>query len=250
MSERPLPSALGRPLVIAHRGASADRPQNTFAAYRLALELRADMIEIDLHVTRDSEIAIAHDAELEELGAPGEIADRSLEELRELDAGEGERVPELIEVLHTFGAAIPFNLEIKQRAEGLYEGIEARALEAVRRFDLLEQTLFSSFYDPVLAELRRLEPDARLAVLVSYKESERTFERAEAVGAEAINPWFGLVDRALVAEAHSRGLAVFPYTVDEVQRMQHLIELGVDGLFTNHPGRMRSVLAQPEPRRS
>ncbi len=116
MSERPLPSALGRPLVIAHRGASADRPQNTFAAYRLALELRADMIEIDLHVTRDREIAIAHDAELEALGGAGQIADRSLGELRELDAGGGERVPELIEVLHTFGAAIPFNLEIKKRA--------------------------------------------------------------------------------------------------------------------------------------
>jgi glycerophosphoryl diester phosphodiesterase len=152
----------------------------------------------------------------------------------------------LIEVLHTFGAAIPFNLEIKKSAEGLYEGIEAQALEAVRRFDLLDQTLFSSFYDPVLAELRRLEGRARLGVLVSYKEPERIFERAEAVGAEAINPWFGRVDRALVAEAHSRGLAVFPYTVDEAQRMQQLLELGVDGLFTNHPDRMRSLLGQPD----
>jgi glycerophosphoryl diester phosphodiesterase len=99
----------------------------------------------------------------------------------------------------------------------------------------------------VLAELRRLEPGARLGVLVSYKQPERIFERVEAVGAEAINPWFGLVDRALVAEAHARGLAVFPYTVDEAQRMRHLLELGVDGLFTNHPDRMRDLLASPDP---
>ena len=74
-SPLPLPSEAGRPLVIAHRGASGHRPENTMAAYELAVEERADMIEVDLHVSRDGGIPISHDAELERLGGTGEIAD-------------------------------------------------------------------------------------------------------------------------------------------------------------------------------
>ena len=88
-----------RPLVIAHRGASAQRPENTLPAYEKAIEMRADMIEIDLHLTRDREIVITHDEELAGLGGQGEIADASAGEIRALDVGGGDRVPTLDEVL-------------------------------------------------------------------------------------------------------------------------------------------------------
>jgi glycerophosphoryl diester phosphodiesterase len=242
----PLPSAQGRPLVIAHRGASAYRPENTLSAYELAVEQGADMIEIDLHTTRDGVVAIRHDAELEPLGRDGEIADCTLAELRELDVGGGQSIPTLDEVLDAFGSRIPFNLELKiGEAGGRYPGMEAAAVEAARRRGILDRTLYSSFYDEVLRELRAIGGTrVRLAVLVSLRHPERVFERAEAVGAEAVNPFFTLVDAELVARCHGEGLAVYPYTVDEPDWMERLLDLGVDGLFTNRPDRMRSLLKE------
>src|SRR5690606_32558952 len=138
------------PLVIAHRGASGHRPENTLAAFALAVAQRADMIETDLHRTRDGGIVITHDEELAGLGGRGEIADASLAEIRALDAGDGERVPTLDELLDGFGERIPFNLELKRGMRADYDGLEAATLAAVAERGLLARTLFSSFYDPVL----------------------------------------------------------------------------------------------------
>ena len=234
------------PLVIAHRGASGTLPENTLPAYELAVEQRADMIEVDLHRTRDGAIVVAHDAELDRLGAEGQIADLSLAEIKTLDAGHGtdhpERVPTLDEVLDGFGEAIPFNLEIKWGEAGDYPGIEEAALEALADRDLLSRTQFSSFRDSILRRLRDASPEARLAVLFDPRQPERIFERAQALAAEAINPHFVLVDTDLVARAHDAGLAVYAYTVDEADQMGRLIDLGVDGLFTNRPDRMRTLV--------
>jgi len=231
-----------RPLVIAHRGASHEKPENTFAAYERAVELRADMIEIDLHRTRDGDVVITHDAELAGLGGRGEIADATLAEVRGLDAGDGQPVPTLDEVLDGFGARIAFNLELKQGTRGAYPDLEAVSVSAVRDRGLVAETLFSSFYDPVLARLRSHAPESRIALLLSRRYPVEPFERARALGAEAIHPEDCLVTPELVAGAHDAGLAVHPFTVDDESRMRELLSWGVDGLFTNVPGRMRALV--------
>jgi glycerophosphoryl diester phosphodiesterase len=228
--------------VIAHRGASGHRPENTLPAYELAVAQGADMIEIDLHRTRDAALVITHDEDLAGLGGRGEVADASLSEVRSLDAGGGERVPILGEVLERFGARIPFNLEFKRGTRAEYAGLEAEALGEVERRGILPRTLFSSFYDPVLARLRELSSRARIALLLSPRDAERPLERALQLRAEAINPWRGMVRRELVEAAHGEGLAVYVFTVDERAEMERLLELGVDGLFTNFPDRMRALV--------
>ncbi len=233
---------MSRPLVIAHRGASAYRPQNTLPAFELAVAQRADMIETDLHRTRDGAIVITHDEELAGLGGAGEIAAASLAQVRALDAGDGERVPTLDEVLDGFGARIPFNLELKRAVHADYAGLEARALDAVRTRGLLPRTLWSSFYDSVLARLREQEAAARLGLLISARYPAGIFERARAIRAEAINPEVSIVSPALVAEAHAEGLAVYVFTVDDEEEMRRLLDLGVDGIFTNRPDRMRALV--------
>jgi glycerophosphoryl diester phosphodiesterase len=230
--------------VIAHRGASGHLPENTLPAYELAVAQGADMIEIDLHRTRDAAVIVTHDEDLSGLGGRGEIAEASLAEVRDLDAGAGERVPLLAEVLDRFGARIDFNLELKRGTRGEYEELEAVALAEVERRGLLPRTLFSSFHDPVLARLRALSPAARLALLVSPEHAARPVERALRLRAEAINPWRGLVTRELVEAAHGEGLAVYVFTVDEPAEMERLLGLGVDGLFTNFPDRMRALLGE------
>ena len=236
-------SRLPRPLVIAHRGASGELPENTLPAYELALAQGSDMIEIDLHTSRDGAIVITHDASLERLGGRGEVADATLEEIRRLDAGGGAAVPTLGEVLDAYGARIPFNLELKRSSRGEYPGMEAASVEEVARRGLLEQTLFSSFFDPVLDALRQVSPKARLALLISPKFPGGAIARAKKVGAEALNPQRSLVNRELVESAHGEGLAVYVFTVDDGEEMRRMLDIGVDGLFTNHPRRMRTLLA-------
>ncbi len=235
-----------RPLVIAHRGASADRPENTLSAFELAVEQRADMIELDLHLSRDDAIVVRHDPDLASLGLDRELRATDLAQIRSLDAGAGEKIPTLDEVLDRFGSKIAFNLELKSGVAGAYPGLEEAALRAVESRGLLASTLFSSFGDAVLARLRALSPTARLAVLVERRRSHGALERARAVGAEALNPWFGLANAAFVDRAHADGYAVYPYTVDALGDMRRCLDAGVDGLFTNHPSRLRELLdAEP-----
>ena len=231
-------------MVIAHRGASGHLPENTLPAYELAIEMGADMIEIDLHRTRDDAIVVTHDDELSGLGGRGAVEAASLAEVLALDAGGGARVPQLDEVLDAFGARIPFNIEIKRGGSAYYTGLEAAALEAVQSRGLLRETLLSSFYDPVLARLREHSPEARIALLISGRYPVRAVERALALGAEAVNPEASITDAGLVGEAHAAGLAVYVYTVDDPAEMTRLLDLGVDGLFTNHPDRMLALLGR------
>ena len=114
---------MAAPLVIAHRGASAYRPENTHSAYELAVVQGADMIEVDLHRTRDGAVVIAHDGELEGVGGAGEIAGADFRAVRSLDAGAGEQIPVLEEMLDAFGERIPFNLELKRSSSGTYDGM-------------------------------------------------------------------------------------------------------------------------------
>ena len=242
MSPRPRLVTGEKPRVIAHRGASAYLPENTPSAFELAIDQGADMIETDLHLTRDRAVAISHDADLGHLGGEGEILDLDFAGLRNLDAGDGQAVPSLEEVLDQFASRIPFNLEIKRSQGGLYEGIEQHCWEAVCARGIESQTLFSSFFDPVLAELRRQSDTVRTALLLSPEWPKSPLERAEALGAEAINPHVSMVDLPLVERAHEAGLAVYVYTVDPEDEMGRVLDMGVDGIFTNRPDVLRGVL--------
>jgi glycerophosphoryl diester phosphodiesterase len=230
------------PLVIAHRGASAYRPENTAPAYELAITQLADMIEVDLHRTRDGVVVIAHDEDLSGLGGSGEIADATAEQVRGLDAGDGERVPLLDEMLDAFGKRIPFNLELKRATRGPYAGLAEVAWQALSERGLAGQTLFSSFYDPDLQRLREIAPQARVGLLISRRYPQRALERARSLGAEALHPEVAVVDAELVRSAHGEGLAVYVFTVDRSEEMARLLDLGVDGLFTNRPDALRALL--------
>lgn len=238
---------MSRPLVIAHRGASGEQPENTYPAFERAIELGADMIETDLHLSRDGVIVIHHDAVLARLGERGEIGDRTAAELSALDAAPGtptiEPIPTLEGLLERFGGRIDFNLELKVGGRGPYPGLEDLAVTSVEARGLMPRMLFSSFDDRVLEALRRSSPGARLAVLVSPRAPRRIFERVDRVGAEAIHPHVALVTDALMAEAHARGLAVYPYTANESAEMTRLLDLGVDGVITNYPARLAELLA-------
>ena len=239
-----------RARVIAHRGASSDRPENTLPAFEEAIAQGADMIETDLHLSRDGVVVIHHDAGLERLGQEGEIRGRTAAELASLDAAPGReetlRIPTLLDVLEGFGARIDWNLELKVGLDAPYEGIEEIVLAEVERRGLLPRVIFSCFDDGVLERLRAGSQTARIGVLVSPRAPDDVFGRAERVAAEAIHPHVLLVDEALVSGAHARGLAVYPYTANEPALMRHLLDLGVDGVITNFPRVLGDLVADRE----
>ena len=229
-------------LVIAHRGASGHRPENTLPAYALAVEQGADMIEIDLHRTRDAAVVVSHDASLARLGGKGEIADATLAEISRLDAGEGAQVPQLATVLAAFGERIDFNLELKHASQGAYAGLEAQVLDEVESRGLLRRTLFSCFFDDVLERLRGLCAAARLAVLVDPRMPDDWRARCLSLGAEAVNFHWRIAGPENLEIAHAAGLAVNVYTVDRKALLETLVARGVDGIFTNYPDRLRALL--------
>jgi glycerophosphoryl diester phosphodiesterase len=224
-----------QPLVIAHRGASRDAPENTLAAFRLAVTQRADMIETDLHLTCDGRIVLIHDAEL----GGSDVTRLTRAEVSERAA----EVPTLEEALDAVGGRIPFNLEIKPRADGDYDAIVDAARQAVTRRHLEAGTLWSSFAPEALEVLRRREPAARLGVLVAEPaEAAEALAQARALGADAVHPHLPLVTADLVRALHAVRLAVHVFTVDDAGEMRRLVDLGVEGIFTNVPARLRQLL--------
>ncbi len=220
---------------IAHRGASRDAPENTLEAFALAVEQGADMIETDLHLSSDGELPLLHDSEIDGR-AVGSFA---LAVLRERIPG----LPTLEETLDRLGSAIAFNLELKSHPRHEYPGLEERVLREVRERGLLERTLFSCFSDPALARLRSLEPAARIGLLISRRSNLAVAERAEKLGAEAVHPELAITTRELVDDLHGRGYQVNVFTVDDPGDQRRLIDWGVDGIFTNVPAQLRSLLA-------
>lgn len=219
---------------IAHRGASVDRPENTLAAFELAVTQGADMIETDLHLLRDGAVALYHD---DEIGGRL-VGVHSLAELR----AKLPDAPTLEETLDSLGRRIDFNLEIKAPRSGPYEGLEARALDEVRRRGLLARTLFSSFSDTVLRRLRELEPKARLGTLVSARFPENILGRAASVKSEAVHLDLRLASEERVREAHAAGYDVNVWTVDAAEDQRRLIGYGVEGIFTNLPAKLGALL--------
>lgn len=235
---------------IAHRGASAECPENTLASFRRAMELGASMIECDLQLTADGHVVVFHDWSLERTtSGRGVVRDAALEAIRGLDAGSwkdprfaGEPVPTLEEVLDLTAGRVGLNLELKsERSEGL---LALSVLRTVAQRAALDRVLFSSFEMGVLERLREASPEARIGVLWGHPPFDDAFRHADELAAEAIHPPNRAVDEALVRTARVRGLATNVWTVNSVDRMLQLVGFGVAGVISDHPGRLLEARAR------
>jgi glycerophosphoryl diester phosphodiesterase len=254
-----------RPIVFGHRGASGEAPENTLVAFERALAQGAAILETDVQVTRDGEPVIAHDPDVSRVTeARGVIAELSLAELQALDAGHrfspdggrshpyrgrGIRIPTLREV---FGAlpGVRLNLEVKQNDARLIRGV-VRAVAECKRAEL---TLLAAAEDDTLTAIRREIHAQRVETAMGASVGDVLgFVRA-ALGegeppaepmALQIPPRFGgrpLVTPELVAFAHRHDVQVHVWTVNEEAEMERLLDLGVDGVMSDFPGRLRAVV--------
>ena len=230
-------------LNIAHRGASGDFPENTLRAFDAAIAAGAVMCELDVQRTADGVLVVIHDDTLARTTAgAGKVAAVNFAELRRLDAGRwhgpqfsGERVPTLREVLDLVRGRCALNVELK--AEGIAEPV----CELIRERRAAEFTLVSSFDWPAIAEVRRIAPELQTGLLAS-RGAARALDTATAMRVAALNPRYDLVDSELCAAAHQRGLRVYAWTVDDPAEMMRLAAAGIDGIMTNYPARLRTLM--------
>lgn len=221
--------------IIAHRGASGLAPENTLKAIRLALALGAQAIEIDVQLA-DGELWVFHDRRLERCtNGSGVLTAQSRAYLASLDAGEGEGIPTLWQVMEAIAGQAELHIELKGPDTAAAVAALTRRAEAELGF-APTQWVVSSFHHPELARFAALRPDIRLGALTATIPLTLAKFAAE-LGAWSLNCDVDFVDQALVQDAHDRGLKVLVYTVDEPADQAMLAAIGVDGIFTNRPDR-------------
>ncbi len=237
-----------RSQIIAHRGASAQAPENTLVAYRRALAIGVDGVELDVHLSADGEPVILHDPTLERTtNGRGLVRALPLAELRRLDAGRwfgdafaGERLPTLPEALDLL-SRVRVIIEIKN-APVPYPGIAGRVASVIRA-SAHRAVSVSSFDHTVLVAMKKEMPALETAVLYFARPVDPV-RLARDAGATVLHPHWTMLAPDTVAAAHAAGLRVEVWVADEPEDLRRMVAIGPDGIMTNHPDRLRAVLAE------
>jgi glycerophosphoryl diester phosphodiesterase len=228
-----------RPLIVGHRGASADAPENTLRAFELAREQQADGIEFDIKLSADHIPVVFHDDTVERTtDGTGAVSDLTLAELQQLDAGDGEQIPTLDQVFEALGRDFLYNVEIKMYG-WRNRGCERAVADCIRAHDVAHLVTVSSFDFRALYRARRvMPPETGLGFLrdEDWTYTHRLFR------SNIDHPRRTLVSAKSMALAKKRGQRVHVWTVDDSAEAQRLIDLGVNALITNRPGVLRSEL--------
>lgn len=221
---------MSRPLVIAHRGASAEAVENSLAAFVAAREKGADAVELDIHASADGALVVHHD----EMVGDHHIAHCSLREIRSRPLADGEPIPVLEEALAVIHPTMTAFVEIKSMAPRLDEKLFAifDAAPAPQRVAV------HAFDHRIVRRLGEKRPQLARGVL-STSYPVRPVRVLEDADAHTLWQHADQVDQALVDAVHAAGMAVYIWTVDEPEAMERMLALGVDGICTNHPDRGR-----------
>jgi glycerophosphoryl diester phosphodiesterase len=238
------------PLVIAHRGASMSAPENTLAAFVCAADLGAHAVELDAKLTADGCVVVHHDLTLgRTTDGSGKIAERTLSELKRLDAGGrfgerfiNERIPTLGEVFEAVGHRLLINVELTNYGS-LFDRLVSAVLEQVHEHELEERILLSSFNPVALLKARQLDPGIRtgLLELPGLPRLVRVLQRA-LVPHNDLHPPVSKTTVGLLQSEHAAGRRVNVWTVNDRDRIEELIGQGADGIITDDPAMALEVL--------
>lgn len=217
-------------------------------AFERAVELKVDMIELDVQLTRDAQLVVLHDPYFgRTVAGEGLVRERTLDELRAMDAGTwfgpayaDERVLSLDEVLDITAGHVMLNVEIKSPDVDWQRTAEVVVATLDRRAQL-PHTVISCFEVGALRCMRAVAPAARLGMLWHEPDLTNMWAYASEVGAETVHPYFQLVERHVVATAKEQGLGVLTWTVNDVAVMRELIGYGVDGIISDFPERFADI---------
>lgn len=240
--------------VIAHRGASAYYPENTLMSFEGAISMGADMVELDVRLTKDGDVVVFHDEKISRCtNGKGRIADHTMIELHALDAGswfdkkyQAAKIPTLMEVLSLCRGKIAVNIEIKTEAvtDAITGGIEELSLKIVEQIGIREHIVFSSFDPRVIKHLKEIDSSVGLAVLYEKRHygSKMPSDIIESLGADAFNCSQKELSSKWLTNLKLNNIPLNIYTINDETNMRRLIKMGVNGIFTNKPDILKRVV--------
>jgi glycerophosphoryl diester phosphodiesterase len=245
-------------LNIAHRGASGSAPENTLAAINKALEIGADIIEIDVHLSSDNQLIVIHDNTLDRTTTlKGNVKDHTLKELKNADAGswfspefKNERIPTLDEVLYTINGKAILLIEIKDGSE-VYPGIEKLTVEAVKRNGAeswCELQSFSQIAVEKMLEEKSSMPVYKLVVgnvpllPLHHDGKMKSGSAYQYKNVTGINPNYRFAKKRVLKKLHERNQKMYVWTVNDEKLMKKLLLWGVDGIITNYPEKLKKLM--------
>ena len=215
--------------IMGHRGAAALEPENTLRSIRTALAMGVAAVEIDVQLTKDGELAVIHDGTVDRTtNGKGAVRDFTLAELKGLDAGKGEAIPSLAEVVAAVDGRAHLVIEVKhpEAAPALLKFFQGR--------DIFARTHVISFWHPVIKALREQEPRLRTGVLLVGCPADPV-GLARAALAEALVLHYGYVTPDLVDAVHEAGLLVYIWNIDDVETVKPYLAMNLDGIGSNRP---------------
>jgi len=225
-------------LVTSHRGAGSLEPENTLRAMRRAMSLGVDQIETDVQLTRDGHLVLMHDPTVDRTtNGTGKVAELTFAEIRQLDAGHGERIPTLEEALALTREKVVLQIELKGPATAL------PVVRAVEAADAVDQVILTSFKHRWLVEVRTQNPRLRTGALWGRLPVD-VVQQTQRLGLHALHIWHEFIDQQLVNDAHRHGLFVRAWNTDKEDDMRRLINLGVDAIGSDRPDLLLNVCQQ------
>lgn len=241
---------MDRNLIVrtAHRGASARYPENTLLAFRRAIEQGVDALEIDIHRTADRELVVIHDSTLERTtNGHGHVANHSFQEIRQLDAGQGERIPHLGEVIQlTREAQVRLCMEVKGTTELEELAIAEDIIRTLEAANFISQAIITSFSSPALLRAKSLQPEVSTMLDPSPQDGSLSPRQICAqtlrAGANCLSYDFRFLTSEIAAECQLTGLALWPWDPDDPTEIRQTLMLGVQGVMTNRPDVLNTVL--------
>ena len=241
-----------RPAVIAHRGASGYAPENTRAAYSLAITLGTGAVETDVHLSRDGVVVTIHDETVERTSnGAGQVDQMTFEDLQQLDFGSwygagfiGEPLPTLHDYFDALNGQAVACVEIKGG-----EGIEQRLVRILAQRDRSDDVVFFSFDAEAIVAMKQLLPEVPALFLLPWTEETipcdpMQVERAVGLGMDAVGMDWQRLDRAVVETAHRQGLVVFAYTVNTREAVETCLAATVDCIISDVPDQVESWVSE------
>jgi glycerophosphoryl diester phosphodiesterase len=215
-------------MIIGHRGAAALEPENTLLSIERAMDIGVDAVEIDVHLSKDKELVVIHDATVDRTtNGTGPVSSYTVQEIKRLDAGKGEAIPTLQEVIDFIDRRVMLVIELKE------EGTERSVVDLIIQNNLFDKACVISFWHRLVKTVKEMDSRIKTGVLLVGSPVDACI--ATQASADALVMKYSFVDREFVKIAHKKGIKVFIWNIDDQDLLKPYVDMGVDAIGTNDP---------------
>ena len=215
-------------MIIGHRGAAALEPENTLLSIKRAMDIGVDAVEIDVHFSKDKKLIVIHDETVDRTtNGTGPVSGYTVQEIKRLDAGKGEAIPTLQEVIDLIDRRVMLVIELKE------EGTERPVVDLIIQNNLINKACVISFWHRLVKTVKEMDSRIKTGVLLVGSPVDACI--ATQASADALVMKYSFVDREFVKIAHKKGLKVFIWNIDDQNLIEPYVDMGVDAIGSNDP---------------